>query len=54
MHLTSGDFLVDTDGTILAAATDGDKQQFPFALLGWDETKTEKAVTENVSRLEGL
>jgi len=52
VHLTSGDFLVDTDGTILAAATDHDKQQFPFALLGWDETKTEKAVTDNVTRLK--
>lgn len=51
VHLTSGDFLVDSDGTILAAATDKDKQQFPFALLGWDETKTEKAVTDNVARL---
>ena len=52
VHLTSGDFLVDSDGTILAAANDKDKQQFPFALLGWDETKTEKAVTDNVSRLK--
>jgi len=52
VHVTSGDFLVDTDGTILAAATDHDKQQFPFALLGWDETKTEKAVTDNVTRLK--
>lgn len=52
VHLTSGDFLVDTDGTILAAATEKDKQQFPFSLLGWDETKTEKAVTDNVTRLK--
>jgi cell division septal protein FtsQ len=52
VHLTSGDFLVDTDGTILAAANDGDKRLFPVALFGWDETKTEKAVTDNVSRLK--
>jgi len=52
VHLSSGDFLVDTDGTILAAATDKDKTQFPFALLGWDETKTEKAATDNVTRLK--
>jgi hypothetical protein len=52
VHLTSGDFLVDTDGTILAAANEKDKQQFPFALLGWDETKTEKALNDNVSRLK--
>jgi hypothetical protein len=52
VHLTSGDFLVDIDGTILAAANDKDKQQFPFALLGWDEAKTEKAITDNVTRLK--
>jgi cell division septal protein FtsQ len=52
VHLTSGDFLVDTDGTILAAANDKDKQQFTFALVGWDENKTEKAVTDNVTRLK--
>ena len=52
VHLTSGDFLVDSDGTILAAAGDKDKQQFPFALMGWDETKTEKAVSDNISRLK--
>lgn len=51
VHLTSGDFLVDSDGTILAAANEGDKQRFPFALLGWDEAKTEKAMTDNVTRL---
>jgi len=52
VHLTSGDFLVDADGTILAAANEKDKTQFPFALLGWDEAKTEKAATENVTRLK--
>ena len=52
VHLTSGDFMVDVDGTILATATDKDKQQFPFALVGWDETKTEKAITDNVGRLK--
>lgn len=52
VHLTSGDFLVDGDGTILAAANDKDRQQFPFSLQGWDETKTEKAVTDNISRLK--
>jgi len=43
---------VDADGTILAAANEKDKTQFPFALLGWDEAKTEKAATENVTRLK--
>lgn len=52
VQLSSGTFLVDSDGTILAAATDKDKQQFPFSLQGWDEAKTEKAVTDNISRLK--
>ncbi|MBV9243044.1 MAG: FtsQ-type POTRA domain-containing protein, partial [Acidobacteria bacterium] len=38
VQLSSGAFLVDVDGTILAAATDQDKRQFPFALTGWDES----------------
>ncbi|HEV7700017.1 MAG TPA: FtsQ-type POTRA domain-containing protein [Pyrinomonadaceae bacterium] len=52
VHLTSGDFLVDSEGTILAQAMPNDEKTFPFQLQGWDETKTEKAVTENVSRLK--
>ena len=52
VQLSSGTFLVDSDGTILAAATDKDRQQFPFGIVGWDETKTEKALTDNVSRLK--
>jgi cell division septal protein FtsQ len=52
VHLTSGDFLVDGEGTILAAATPADRQQFAFTLQGWDESKTEKAMTDNVARLK--
>jgi hypothetical protein len=51
VHVTSGNFLVDGDGVMLGAATANDKQ-FPFVLQGWDESKTEKAVPENLARLK--
>ena len=51
VHLSSGEFLVDGEGTILSKASAGDKD-YPFILHGWDESKTEKAYTENVARLK--
>ncbi|MEO6051828.1 MAG: FtsQ-type POTRA domain-containing protein [Pyrinomonadaceae bacterium] len=51
VHLNSGNFLVDNEGTILAIATASD-QNFPFVLRGWDETKTEKAIPDNLARLK--
>lgn len=51
VHLSSGDFLVDGDGTVLTAATANDKD-FPFVLYGWDEAKTEKAIPDNQARLK--
>lgn len=51
VHLSSGDFLIDGDGTVLTAATANDKD-FPFVLYGWDEAKTEKAIPENQARLK--
>jgi hypothetical protein len=50
VHMKGGDFLVDGEGTILASAA-GEKG-FPFTLYGWDESKTEKAPADNVSRLK--
>lgn len=50
VHVTSGNFLVDDDGVMLAAAGK-DEKQFPFVLHGWDESKTEKAGPENLARL---
>jgi cell division septal protein FtsQ len=50
VHMRSGDFLVDGDGTVLASAN-GDKT-FPFTLYGWDEAKTEKAPADNAARLK--
>jgi cell division septal protein FtsQ len=50
VHASSGSFLVDSEGVMLAAASPADKQ-FPFVLYGWDESKTEKAVPDNLARL---
>ncbi len=43
VHLSSGDFLVDGEGTALVMAT-AKNNDFPFIMQGWDESKTEKAV----------
>jgi len=51
VHLSSGDFLIDGEGTVLTAATAIDKD-FPFVLYGWDEAKTEKAIPDNQARLK--
>jgi cell division septal protein FtsQ len=51
VHVTSGNYLVDSEGTLLGVATAADKP-FPFVLHGWDESKTEKAVPENAARLK--
>ncbi len=51
VHLGSGNFLVDSEGAILAASTANEKD-LPFILQGWDESKTEKAVPENLARLK--
>ena len=51
VHVSSGNYLVDGEGALLGAATSNEKQ-FPFILRGWDESKTEKAVPENLARLK--
>jgi hypothetical protein len=51
VHLKTGDFLVDGEGTILSAMNGSDKD-FPFVLHGWDEAKTEKAPADNIARLK--
>ena len=51
VRVSSGNFLVDGEGVMLSAATSSDKQ-FPFVLQGWDESKTEKAMPENLARLK--
>jgi cell division septal protein FtsQ len=51
VKLSYGDYLVDTEGTLLVPAR-GEEKNFPFVLQGWDESKTEKAVTENLARIK--
>jgi len=51
VQLTSGNFFVDSDGTILSAATASDKD-LPIIIHGWDESKTEKAMPDNLARLK--
>lgn len=51
VKLSSGDFLIDGEATLLVAASK-DEKEFPFTLRGWDEAKTEKASVENLSRLK--
>jgi len=51
VKLTNGDFLVDNDGTILAPIT-AKEPGLPVTMIGWDESKTEKAVKDNLERLK--
>ena len=44
-------YLVDADGELLALA-DQPEENLPFAMIGWDETKSEKAVKDNVERVK--
>ena len=48
--LSSGKFLVDADGEIIAAAS-ANEDQLPVVIKGWDESKGEKAMKENLQRL---
>lgn len=51
VRFSSGNYLVDVEGTVLASANVADKN-FPFVMQGWDESKTEKAGTDNLARLK--
>ena len=51
VRLPSGDVLVYNEGVILAPAAKPEPT-LPFALKGWDESKTDKAPTENLARLK--
>jgi len=44
-------YLVDADGAILAE-TDKPEERLPFAMIGWDETKSERAMKDNVERVK--
>jgi len=45
------DYLVDAEGEVLAAS-EKPEPTLPFTMLGWDETKSEKAMKENVERVK--
>lgn len=51
VSLSSGDFSVDENGDIIAAARKGE-DQLPVVIRGWDETKTEKALKDNQQRIK--
>lgn len=51
VKLSSGNFLVDGEGTVLVPVK-GNEENFPFLLKGWDESKTEKAGPDNLARLK--
>jgi len=51
VQLNSGRFLIDAEGTLLTSVK-GNEKDFPFVLRGWDESKTEKAVPDNLARLK--
>jgi len=51
VRLSFGDYLVDGEGVVLAAVGANEKA-FPVIMQGWDESKTEKAVGDNLARLK--
>ena len=51
VRLNGGDFLVDGEGVILATASKPEPA-IPFVIRGWDESKSEKAMPENLARLK--
>ena len=51
VRLNGGDFLVDGEGVILAPASKPEPA-IPFVIRGWDESKSEKAMPENLARLK--
>ncbi len=50
VRMAGGDFLVDAESVVLTGAAKRD-DSLPFTLRGWDETKSEKAATDNNARL---
>ncbi len=51
VELSSGPTLFDEEGNAIAPAT-GAEKDLPFALVGWDETRSPKADKENQQRLK--
>ncbi len=51
VKLSNGPMLVDNEGNLLAAAGKSE-EGLPITLTGWDESKTEKAVKDNLERVK--
>lgn len=51
VRLSGGDYLADSEGTVLAPAA-ADEKKIPFAMLGWNEEKSVNAAKENNERLK--
>jgi cell division septal protein FtsQ len=51
VRIGGADFLADAEGHVLAPAEKPEKD-LPFAMLGWDEAKSEKAGKENLERIK--
>jgi cell division septal protein FtsQ len=51
VRTNGGDYLVSEEGSILARAEQAEKD-LPFVMMGWDETKSEKAGKDNLERLK--
>ncbi len=51
IRLKDEEFLVTDTGTVLAKV-ESDDATFPFAMVGWDESKSEKADKDNLERLK--
>lgn len=51
VHLSGGDFWADDEGVILAQVGKTEEHP-PFALRGWDESKTDKAAKDNQQRVK--
>lgn len=50
VRTSSGEYLADAEGEILAPAND--EKRIPFAMTGWNDEKSERAGKENVERLK--
>ncbi len=51
VRLSNGDFLVDSEGNLLAPVK-SKEAKLPVTLIGWDESKTERAIKDNLERLK--
>lgn len=51
VKLSSGNYLVDTEGVVLVPVK-GPEKELPFILNGWDESRSERSGSDNLARLK--